>query len=176
MRLLEPGGVAGQQRQVEAGIAAAAGLALGALAGGDVGLVAEDRIEAGCGAFAVELDGAVQVAVIGQGQGVHAQFLGVRDQLGDAAGAVEQAVMAVAVQMNERDVPAWHSRQSGAISTRDDCTARALRGLLDPLTLRASTDAAISGSIVERIRLGDGRGDSGPAASARPGRAASRRS
>ena len=98
MRLL------GQQRQVEAGVAAAAGLAVGALAGGDVGLVADDRVEAGGLALAVELDGAVEVAVVGQGQGVHAQRLGVGDQLGDAAGAVEQAVVAVAVQVNEGTV------------------------------------------------------------------------
>ena len=52
-------------------------------------------------AFAVELDGPVEVAVIGHGQGVHALLLDVLDQLRDAAGAVEQAVVGVAVQMNE---------------------------------------------------------------------------
>ena len=85
-----------------AGVAASACLALGALAGGDVGFVADDRIEAGRLAFLVELDGAEQVAVIGQGDGVHARRLGVGHQFGQAVGAVEQAVMTVTMKMNKR--------------------------------------------------------------------------
>ena len=97
----EAGAVLGQQRQVEAGLAAAGRAPFGALAGGDVGFVADDRVEAGRLAFPVELDGAVEVAVVGQGEGVHALRLGVGRQFREAVGAVEQAVMAVAVQMNE---------------------------------------------------------------------------
>ena len=55
-------------------------------------------------AFLVELDGPVEVAVVGHGQGVHAQLLDVRHQLGNPVGTVEQAVVAVAVQMNERTI------------------------------------------------------------------------
>ena len=40
--------------------------------------------------------------MIGQGAGVHAQFLDAGHQFGNPAGAVKQAVMAVAVQVNER--------------------------------------------------------------------------
>jgi hypothetical protein len=107
--VLEAGAVAGQQGEVVAGVAAAAGLAVGALAGGDVRLVADDRVEAGRLALAVELDGAVQVAVVGQGQGVHAQLPGPRHQLGHAAGPVEQAVVAVTVQVDEGTV--GHTRR-----------------------------------------------------------------
>src|SRR6516164_3156985 len=89
---------------MEAGVAALAGLALGPLAGGDVDLVANDRVETGRSALAVELDGAVEVAVIGDGQRVHAQRLDARNQLGDAAGAVEEAVVRVTVQVDERTV------------------------------------------------------------------------
>ena len=50
----------------------------------------------------IELERPVEVAVVGQGQGVHAQLFGLLDQSFDRAGAVEQAVVAVAVQMNKR--------------------------------------------------------------------------
>ena len=53
-------------------------------------------------ALLVELERPVQVAVVGERQGVHALLFGPLDQLGDRAGAVEQAVVAVAMQMNER--------------------------------------------------------------------------
>ena len=61
-------------------------------------------------ALAVELDGPVQVAVVGDGHGVHARALDVLDQLRDAAGAVEQAVVRVAVQVNERRSLAFSMR------------------------------------------------------------------
>src|SRR5947208_14468605 len=86
---------------MEAGFAATAGLALGTLAGGDVRLITDDWIDAGVLAFLVELDGAVEIAVIGHGDGVHAQLLDAGDQLGNAVGAVEQAVVRVAMEMNE---------------------------------------------------------------------------
>ena len=50
----------------------------------------------------VELQRAVQIAVVGQRQGVHAQRLGPLDQALDRRGAVQQAVVAVAMQMNKR--------------------------------------------------------------------------
>ncbi len=104
------GAVLGQEREVEAGLAAARRPLLGALAGGDVGLVADDRVEADGPAFLVKLDGAVEVAVVGEGEGVHALRLGVGRQLGEAVGAVEQAVVAVTVQMNEGTA---HREESG---------------------------------------------------------------
>ena len=56
--------------------------------------------------LAEELDGAVEIAVIGQRQRGHAERLGALDQVRDLARAVEQAVMAVAMEMDER--PAGH--------------------------------------------------------------------
>ena len=43
----------------------------------------------------------MHVAVVGDGQAVHAELLDVRDQLGDAVGPVEQGVFAVGVEMDE---------------------------------------------------------------------------
>ena len=102
--LAEAGLVLRQQRQMETGFLAAGRLTLGQLAGCDVSLVTDDRVQSAGRALAVELDRPVQVAVVGQGDGVHALVFGVLDQLGDAVGAVEQAVMAVAVQVNEGSV------------------------------------------------------------------------
>ncbi len=50
----------------------------------------------------IELERPVQIAVVGEGQGVHAQLLGPLQQAGDFAGTVQQAVVAMAVQMGER--------------------------------------------------------------------------
>ena len=85
----------------EYGVALAGGLLVGAAAGGEVGLVPDDRLDAGLLALAVELDRPVQVAVVGDGAGGHAQRLGLGDQLGDAVGPVEQAVVGVAVEVRE---------------------------------------------------------------------------
>ena len=80
---------------------AAAGVAVGALVGSDVGLVADDGVEARSLALAVKLDGPVEVAMVGDGHGIHAQLLDVFDQFRDTAGTVEKTVMSMAVQMNK---------------------------------------------------------------------------
>ncbi len=49
----------------------------------------------------VELDDAVQGAVVGDGQAVHPQLLGAGQQLGYTAHAVKQAVLGVDVQVCE---------------------------------------------------------------------------
>jgi hypothetical protein len=107
----EAGPVAGQEREVVARVLLAAGILLEAAARGDVGLVADDRVDArGLGGL-VELERPVEVAVVGDRQGVHAQFHRPRHQPVDRAGAVEQAVVAVAVEVDEggRAHP-WASR------------------------------------------------------------------
>lgn len=94
----KPGRVLGQQSQMIGCITAlAAGEPFGAVSRRDIGFVADDGIEASVLAGTVELDRAVQVAVVGQRDGVHAIRLGVFDQFGYAIGAVEQAVVAVAM-------------------------------------------------------------------------------
>ena len=99
--VLEAGLVLGQQREVVGGIATALAVTLGAPARGNVRLVADDRIESGSLAFLVELDGAEEIAVIGEGAGVHALGLDVGDELRDPARAVEEAVVGMAVEMDE---------------------------------------------------------------------------
>ena len=101
-QVLEAGAVLGQEGDVIAGFLRAAGVFfVEAAARGDIGLDAHDRVDAHVLGRLVELQGPVQVAVVGQGQGVHAQLFGPLQQAGDFSGAVQQAVMAMAVQMGK---------------------------------------------------------------------------
>ncbi len=74
-----------------------------AAVGRNVELTADDGLDLRLFCLLVELDDAVQGAVVGDGQAVHAQFLGAGDQLRDTAHAVEQAVLGVDVEMGEHD-------------------------------------------------------------------------
>ena len=96
--------VPGQESQVETCLLAPRGLAVAQLGRSHVSLVANNRIDSRLFALLVKLHRAVKVAVVGEGQGIHAVFLGMLDQLGNAVGAVEQAVMAMAMQMNEATI------------------------------------------------------------------------
>src|SRR5262249_20104049 len=64
-----------QQREMVAGLATTTGTAVAARRGCDIGFVADHRVEAGLFALLVELDGTVEVAVVGHGDGVHAELL-----------------------------------------------------------------------------------------------------
>ena len=68
---------------------------------GDVDLAADDGVDAGGLGGVIELDGAEEIAVVGHGDGGH--FLLDRDlhELVDIAGAVEQGVVGVAVEVDE---------------------------------------------------------------------------
>ena len=72
------------------------------LPGSDVGFQTDDRQDLGGLGFAEKLDGSVHVSVIGQGQRGHAQSFGAFEQIRDLACAVQEAVMAVAMEMDER--------------------------------------------------------------------------
>ena len=100
----EAGLVLGEEGEVVARFADPLGVAVGAVAGGDVGLVADDRLDTHGGRLAVQLDGSVKVAVVGQSDRVHTELLDVPDQLGDAAGAVQEAVVTVAVEVDKGPV------------------------------------------------------------------------
>ena len=102
--VLVAGLVAGEQREVRVAL-----LDPGAAAavGGHVELEADDRLDALFFGGAVELDGAAQRAVVGERHRRHAQFLGPFDQLLDPAGAVEQRVFAVHVEMDECGGHGW---------------------------------------------------------------------
>ena len=102
--IAEAGAILSEQSEMKTGIAAAAGFSIAAFARGHVSFIADDWIEAGRSALLIKLDGAVKIAVIRQSQGVHALLFGAGDELRNSAGAIEQAVMTVTMQMNERPV------------------------------------------------------------------------
>jgi hypothetical protein len=108
--VLETDAIPCQQRQMKGRVAASLAVAVAALAGRNVGFVTDDRIETGRFAFLVQLNRAEQIAVIGQGERVHAEVFRLRHQLGYATGAVEETVMTVTVEMNER--PIRHGKPS----------------------------------------------------------------
>ena len=64
-------------------------------------LIADDRLDAGLTAELEQLDGAVHHAVIGEGQGGHAQLHCPLHHLRQLAGPIEEAVVAVVVERNE---------------------------------------------------------------------------
>ena len=91
-------GVPGQEDEVAAHPLAAVLPSLGA---GDVGLHAQDGLHPGRPGVPVEVHGAEEVAVVGDGHGVHAPLLHRPGQVADADGAVEEGVEAVQVEMDE---------------------------------------------------------------------------
>jgi hypothetical protein len=93
--------IAGQEREVVARVLLVAGILLKPAARGDVGLVADDRVDARLLRGVVKFEGAVEVAVVGDRQGVHPEFDRAAHEPVDGARAVEQAVVAVAVEMGE---------------------------------------------------------------------------
>ena len=79
--------------------------ALGPLARRHVELAAEDRLDPFLLAGQVEVDGAEQVAVVGQRERREPELPRARDQLVELRGAVEQAVLGMDVQVDEVGVP-----------------------------------------------------------------------
>ena len=79
--VFEAGAILSKERQVIGRFFAAGSVALEAAAGRDVGLVADDRIDAAIFGLFIELECAAEIAVIGERQGVHAVLFGARYQL-----------------------------------------------------------------------------------------------
>ena len=67
----------------------------------DIHLAADDGLDTSLFAGAIKLHGAVHDAVVGDGKGGHAKLDGAVDLVRNAAGAVEQAVSCVVVQVYE---------------------------------------------------------------------------
>lgn len=61
--------------------------------GSDVHFAADDGFDAGFFTFLVEFDDPVHDPMVRNGQGGHAQFLGVLDQFRDPAGPIQEAVL-----------------------------------------------------------------------------------
>jgi hypothetical protein len=101
-KVLEAGAVLSQQGQVVTRFANGSGLFLEAAARRNIGFIAQDRIDARRFCLSVELESPVQIAVVGQSQTVHAQGLGAIDESLNRTGAVEQAEVAMAMQVDKR--------------------------------------------------------------------------
>ncbi len=113
--VVQAGVVAGQQRHVRVGARAGHVVAgrgalvapldpglVGAVgAGGDVGLDPDDRLDAGALGLLPELVGPEDVAVVGGGQGRHAELGGALEQVADPGRAVEHRVLGVHVEVDE---------------------------------------------------------------------------
>jgi len=69
--------------------------------GGQVDLAADDRLDAGLLALEIEFNRAEHVAVVGDGQGLHAGLLGLGNQVLNPNGAVQERVLTVQVQVDE---------------------------------------------------------------------------
>ena len=65
----------------------------------------------------IEINDAKHVAVVGDGQALHAQFLAARHQLVDAGRAVQQAIFGMHMQMGKIQgyvLPSWESPSGGS--------------------------------------------------------------
>ncbi len=94
--------VHGQQREVKSRFFQPARTAIGAMSRSDVGFVTEDGVHVVLAALLVELERPIQVAVVGDGTRIHPQLLDLFDQVGNAIGPVEQAVVRVTMQVCKR--------------------------------------------------------------------------
>lgn len=94
--------VLAEQNQVEtAAVERLVRIEVAPVAGGDIRFDADDRIDSRAGEDLVELLDAAHIAVVGDGHGRHVVLFGELDQSLDGAGAVEQTVMGVEVQVYE---------------------------------------------------------------------------
>lgn len=102
-KIFPAGFVFGEEDEVVAAFAPAAVCAIGArfFGGRDVGLYAEDGFEVFFFASLVDGDCAEHVAVIGDADGVHAEFGDSIDELVDAIATIEEGVFGVEVEMGE---------------------------------------------------------------------------
>ena len=78
-----------------------AGLVGAVRAGRDVGLHADDRLDAGLGRRLVELEGAERVAVVGDGDRRHPLLARLFDERLDARRPVEHRIFTVHMKVNE---------------------------------------------------------------------------
>ena len=101
-KILKAGAILGQKREMITGFLCAGRFFLKARGWGDVCLQAKDGIDGEFLGLLVEFHRAVQVSVIGQGQGIHPEGLGALEEIAYFSGPIQQAVMAVAMQMHKR--------------------------------------------------------------------------
>ena len=95
------GPIHGQQRQVETGLLHPRCRAVGAASRSDVRFVAQYRLDTLALARIVEIDGPVQVPVIGDGNSLGPVGFDLGDQIGDPIRSVQETEMRVTVKMDE---------------------------------------------------------------------------
>ena len=93
--------VLGEQHEVVTAISDAAASFLAPIARGHVRLDAEYGLDSYLGRLEVQLDGSMEVAMVGHGHRVHPQLANPPDQRTDAIRPVQQRVFAVQVQVNK---------------------------------------------------------------------------
>ena len=84
------------------GLGDAMGVFVEARGGGDVEFAADDAFEVVFFGGGVPFDGAEEVAMVGEGDGGHAEFFGTFEEVVDGGTAIEEGVVGVAVEMDER--------------------------------------------------------------------------
>ena len=75
--------------------------AIAALPAGDVSLDADDRLDPGLARLLIELHGPEQHAMVGERERRHLQLRRARDHARDRAGAVQQRIIAMVVEVYE---------------------------------------------------------------------------
>ena len=78
-------------------------------AGGDINFDADDRFDAGFRRFLIKLYGTEHGTMIGGGHRMHAELSSALQQIVDANGTIQKAVLGMHVEMNKiRDVSSCH--------------------------------------------------------------------
>ena len=75
--------------------------ALAPVAGSDIGLHTNDRLDSCSPGFLLKVPGAVEISVIGDCEGRLFELLRAADQIANAIGTVEQRIFGMAVEMDE---------------------------------------------------------------------------
>ena len=78
-----------------------------------IGLNADNRFDAHLGCGLIKIDSAENIPVVGHAEGGHFAVSGFLDEIFDAAGPIEEAVLRVDVQMNE--IGRTHNKKSGKV-------------------------------------------------------------
>jgi hypothetical protein len=124
--------VLGEDREVPVLLLALAGRPVEARAGRDVGLHAEDRLDAGRPPRFVELQRAEHPAVVGDGDRGHPGLGGFLEERLDAGGPVEQRELRVRVEVHEAVASGCQSTPSSVASERPSRADQLIRPVIRP--------------------------------------------
>src|SRR3989454_6366161 len=159
-QVLVAGEVLGEEHEVERlAVAFGSRVAVETALPRDVRFDAHDRLDAGVPAKRVEVDRAVERAVIGERQSGHIERLRAGDEVGEPRQPVEQAVLAMGVQMDELlsdDLPhvaAREARRLEEVYGQNGFSTMRTRMSPKP-TSSPQCDRATTGSAKAALRLG----------------------